>query len=99
MNKSFREISGSLGRGGWKAVQFVLCILLLVLGRVLLPIASLAITVGVVVFLFCLILRPDLSIPMWAGAGLALGATAISALYEATLRAVVPADVVIVSDV
>lgn len=98
MNNTAMKIARRMGRSVWKALRFVLYIFLLVLGRILLPISSFAVTIGIVVFLFCLILRPDLSIPMWAGAGLAVTATAVSVFYEAALRAVAPADVVIVSD-
>ncbi len=88
-----------IGRGAWRAFRFILYALLLVLGRVLLPIAHLGIFVGVVIFLFCLVFRPDLALPMWAGAGLAFGATAVSVFYDAALRAVAPANTVVVSDV
>lgn len=98
MNNTAMKIAERMGRSVWKALRFVLYIFLLVLGRVLLPISSFAVTIGIVVFLFCLIFRPDLPIPMWAGAGLAVTATAVSVFYEAALRAVAPADVVIVSD-
>jgi hypothetical protein len=93
------KIFVSLGRAAWRAVRLALYVLLLVLGRVLLPIANLAIAVGIVVFFGYLIFRPDLSVPMWAGAGLAVGATAVQVFYEAALHAVAPAGVVIVSDV
>lgn len=86
-------------RGAWRAFSFFLYVLLLVLGRVLHPIATLAILVGTIMFLFCLVLRPDLALPMWAGAGLAVGATTVSVIYEAALRAVAPANTMVVSDV
>ncbi|MEH6433865.1 hypothetical protein [Massilia sp. DD77] len=99
MYNAGRKIAGGIGRAAWSLVRLVLYVLLLLLGRVVLPIASLATTVGIVVFLFCLMFRPDLPIAMWAGGGLAVGAGATSAFYEAALRAVAPTDVVIVSDV
>ena len=86
-------------RGAWRAFSFILYVLLLVLGRVLHPIATLAILVGTIMFLFCLVLRPDLALPMWAGAGLAVGATTVSVIYEAALRAVAPANTMVVSNV
>lgn len=86
-------------RGAVRALRFSLYVLLLLLGRVLQPVASLATVIGSVVFLFCLFVHPDLSIPMWAGAGLAAGALAVAAFYDALLRLVVPRDVVIVSEV
>jgi hypothetical protein len=80
-------------------VRFVLYVLLVLLGRVLQPIANFAIVVGLMIFLFCLFLRPDMALPMWAGAGLAVAATVVSVFYEAALRLVAPADVVIVHEV
>lgn len=96
MNTEARKVTKRIGRG---AFNFLLYVLLRVFGRVLLPIANLAIFVGTTMFLFCLVLRPDLASPMWAGAGLAVVATAVSVLYEAALRAVAPANTVVVSDV
>ncbi|MGI4720996.1 MAG: hypothetical protein ACRYF6_21710 [Janthinobacterium lividum] len=99
MNTAAKKITMGMLRGAWSAFSFILYVLLLVLGRVLLPIANLAIFVGTIMFLFCLVLRPDLALPMWAGAGLAVGATAVSVFYEALLRAVAPANTMVVSDV
>lgn len=99
MKAAARKITVGIGRGAWRAFSFLLYLLLRMFGRVLLPIASLAIFVGTTMFLFCLVLCPDLALPMWAGAGLAVGATVVSVLYEAALRAVAPANTVVVSDV
>lgn len=99
MNTAARKITIGMARGAWRAFGFILYVLLLVLGRVLLRIANLAILVGTIMFLFCLVLRPDLALPMWAGAGLAVGATTVSVIYEAALRAVAPANTTVVSDV
>jgi hypothetical protein len=99
MNTAARKITAGIGRGAWRASSFILYVLLLVLGRVLLPIANLATVVGTIIFLFCLVLRPDLALPMWAGAGLAVGATVMSVFYETALRVVAPANTVVVSDV
>lgn len=99
MTTAIMKIIFSLWRAVWKAMRFILYVLLLVVGRALLPIANMAILVGIFMFLFCLILCPDLSLPMWAGAGLAVGATSLSVFYEAALKVVAPSDVVIVSDV
>lgn len=99
MNTAAGKITMSMVRGAWRTFNFILYVLLLVLGRVLLPIANLAIGVGTIMFLFCLVLRPDVALPMWAGAGLAVCATMVSVFYEAMLRAVAPANTVVVSDV
>lgn len=81
------------------ALRFGLYVALILVGRILLPIANIAIAVGIMVFLFCAILRPDLRTPMWAGAGLAVAATVVSVFYDAALRMVAPEDTVIVRDV
>lgn len=99
MNTAASTITMGMVRGAWRAFSFILYVLLLVLGRVLHPIATLAILVGTIMFLFCLVLRPDLALPMWAGAGLAVGATTVSVIYEAALRAVAPANTMVVSNV
>ena len=99
MNNAGTKMVVGVGKGLLKALRFALYVLLLLLGRVLLPIANFAILIGIVVFLFCLLVRPDLSTPMWAGAGLAVSATVISVSYEAALRLLAPAGVVIVSEV
>ena len=98
MRNAGTKMVAGIGEGLLHALRFALYIFLLLLGRVLLPIVNLAILVGMVVFLFCLLVRPDLRIPMWAGAGLAISATVASVFYEAALRLVAPADVVIWRD-
>lgn len=82
-----------------EVLRFTLYVLLLLLGRVLQPVANFAIGVGLLIFLFCLFLRPDMTLPMLAGAGLSVAATVVSVFYEAALRLVAPANVVIVRDV
>ncbi len=78
MNKTARIVVGEVGRAAWNSLRFVLYVLLLALGRVLLPVATMAIGVGIVLFLFCLLFRTDQTVPMWAGAGLAISGTALS---------------------
>lgn len=99
MNTRAKKTAARIRTGLIAAVRFSLYVLLLLLGRVLQPIANLAIVVGLLVFLFCLFVRPDLTLPMWAGAGLAVAATVVSVFYEAALSLVAPAGVVIVRDV
>jgi hypothetical protein len=99
MDSRGKRIVRSIGKGLIGIIRFVLYVLLLVLGRVLQPIANLAIGVGLLIFLFCLFVRPDMTLPMWAGAGLAVVATIVSVFYEAALSLVAPADVVIVREV
>lgn len=99
MNSSGKKVVTSIAKGLIRVVRFVLYVLLLLLGRVLQPIANFAISVGLLIFLFCLFVRPDMTLPMWAGAGLALAATVVSVFYETALSLVAPADVVIVREV
>jgi hypothetical protein len=65
--------------------RFILFILLLLLGFILRPITRLAMSGGLLLFMFCLIVRPDLITPMWAGAGLAFAAAALQVLYDMAL--------------
>lgn len=80
-------------------VRITLYVLLLMLGRVLQTVANFAIGIGLLIFLFCLLIRPDLSLPMWAGAGLAFAATVVLVLYETALGLVAPSGVVIIREV
>jgi hypothetical protein len=99
MNEQTRKIVVGIGRTLLKAIRLVAYVLLLLLGRVLLPVTSLATGLGTIVFLFCLLVRPDMATPKWAGLGLAVAAVLVSAFYGAALRLVAPHGVVIVSDV
>lgn len=99
MNNRRKRVARSISKSLIGVVRLMLYVMLLVLGRVLLPITNLAIGTGLLVYLFCLFIRPDMTLPMWAGAGLGVTATIVSLFYEAALRLVAPADVVIVRDV
>jgi len=99
VTSSTKALLMATARGLVAVMRFGLYVLLLLVGRILLPVASLAIIVGLVVFLFCAFLRPDLQTPMWAGAGLAAAATVASIFYDAALRLVAPEGTVIVRDV
>lgn len=98
MNNWKKKVAVAAARGVIEAVRYALYILLLLLGRVLQPIADFVIIVGLVVFLFCLCMRPDMATPMWAGAGFAAAGTVILVFYEAALCLVAPANIVIVTD-
>lgn len=99
MTSSTKALLMATASGLVSVIRFSLYVLLLLVGRILLPVARLAIIVGLVVFLFCAFLRPDLQTPMWAGAGLAAAATVASIFYDAALRLVAPEGTVIVRDV
>lgn len=85
-----------LGVGIWilkgilRAFRYSLYIALLLAGRVFRPMAGLASAGGLFMFLFCLILRRDLVLPMWVGAALAFVGAVFLILYDAALRLVAP---------
>ena len=99
MKNSTKTLLQATATGMVAVMRFSLYVLLLLVGRILLPVANLAIIVGLVLFLFCAFLRPDLQTPMWAGAGLAAAATVASIFYDAALHLVAPEGTVIVRDV
>lgn len=86
-------------RSMFAVVRLSLFLLLLLVGRVFLPVAGVVAAIGVVVFAFCALFRPDLQIPMLSGAGLALASTAASVFYDAALRLVAPEGTTIVRDI
>ena len=81
------------------AIRYGLYVVLLLVGRVLTPIASLAVAGGLIVFLFCLLFLRDRTRLWIGGACLAVGGIALEVIYHAALRLVAPKDVVIVSEV
>lgn len=87
-----------VGMGAVAMLRFVLYVLLLIVGRALEPIVNVMVSVGLIVFIFCLIFRRDQVTPMCAGAALALSATAVSVAYTNLLRMVAPPGTVIISD-
>lgn len=99
MNSRGKAIARGVSKCVTGIVQFIFYVVLLVVGRVLLTIANLAIGIGLWVFVFCLIIRPDMSLPMWAGAGLAVAAMVVSVGYETALGLVAPRGVVIIREV
>lgn len=99
MKGSMNALLAIAARSMLAVIRLCLYVLLLLVGRVFLPVASIATVIGIVVFLFCALLRPDLQIPMWSGAGLAIAATAASIFYDAALRLVAPEGTAIVRDV
>lgn len=99
MKESTKALLGVAARSVLAVVRFCLYVLLLLVGRVFLPVAGVATVIGVVVFAFCALFRPDLQIPMWSGAGLAVASTVASVFYDAALRLVAPEGTTIVRDV
>jgi hypothetical protein len=80
------------------AVRFSLYVVLLIVGRVLVPIVSLAVVGGLILFLFSLAFLRDRPSLMIAGGCLAVGGVLLQVFYQAALRLVAPEGVVIVSE-
>ena len=96
---STKALLAVAARSTLAVIRFCLYVLLLLFGRILLPVTGIATVIGTMVFLFCALLRRDLQIPMWSGAGLAIAATVVSVFYDAALRLVAPEGTAIVRDV
>lgn len=82
-----------------KALRFAAYVLLLLVGRLLRPVVGLAVGMGLIVFLFCLVFARGQATIMWAGGALAVAAIVVQVLHDVALRLVAPAGTVIVSDV
>lgn len=76
-----------------------LFVVLVLASKVLVPVLRFAAAVGILVFGFCALARRDQVTPMWAGAGLAMAAVALELGLGAAVRALAPADVVVISEV
>jgi len=87
------------GKAALEAVRCSLYVVLLLLGRVLVPIASLAVVGGFILFLFCLLFLRDRTPLLIGGACLAVGGITLQVVFHAALRAVAPKGVVVVSEV
>jgi hypothetical protein len=81
-----------------RTVRVGLYVVLLIAGRVLVPIASLAVVGGLILFLFCLAFLRDRTGLMVAGGCLAAGGVLLQVFYQAVLRLVAPEGVVVVSE-
>lgn len=99
MKDSTKALLGVAASGMFALAKFCLYVLLLLVGRVFLPVAVVATAIGVVVFAFCALFRSDLQLPMWSGAGLAIASTAASVFYDAALRLVAPEGTTVVRDI
>ena len=80
-------------------IRYSFYVVLLLVGRVLVPIASLAVAGGLVLFLFGVLFLRDRTHLWNGGAALALAGIALQVIYHAALRLVAPKGVVIVSEV
>jgi hypothetical protein len=98
MSKWPKRLAISVVRGLFATVRFSMYVVLLMVGRVLIPLTALVIVGGMILFAFCLLFLRDRTGLMIAGACMALGGVALQVFYDAALRLVAPADVVIVRD-
>jgi hypothetical protein len=94
-----KKVAVVTGKTVLGAVRYSLYVVLLLVGRVLVPIASLAVVGGIILFLFCLLFLRDRTPLLIGGACLAVGGVALQVVFHAALRAVAPKGVVIVSEV
>jgi hypothetical protein len=80
------------------ALRSALFVVLVLSSKVLVPVLRLAAMAGILIFGFCVLARRDQVTPMWTGAGLAVAAVALELALAAAVRALAPADVVVISD-
>lgn len=94
-----KKIAVVAGKTVLGTIRYSFYIVLLMVGRVLVPIASVAVAGGLVLFLFCVLFLRDRTRLWIGGAALAFAGIALQVIYHAALRLVAPKDVVIVSEV
>lgn len=99
MNERLKRVVWSFARAAWRLLRFGLYVFLLLVGRVLVPVASLVTAGGFILFFFSvLFLREQLRLIVVGGC-LAVGGILLTLFYDAALRLVAPDGVVIVSEV
>lgn len=98
MTMRFRRMAFGLGRVVLRAVRFSLYVVLLLIGRLLVPVASLLTVGGLILFLFCLLFLRDQTRLLILGGCLAVGGIVLQVFYDAALRLVAPEGVVVVSE-
>lgn len=99
MKNVLKKLLWGVAKGIFAMLRFSAFVLLLLIGRLLIPIASLASGVGLMLFLFCALVCPNQVTPMWAGAGLAVGSVAVIIGYHTLLSLVAPDGMVIFTDI
>lgn len=88
----------ALGRAVVDAVRYSLYVILLLVGRVLVPMASLMTVGGIILFLFFLLFMREQTRWIVVGAVLAVSGIVVHVFYDAVLRLVAPDGVVIVRE-
>lgn len=95
------RLKGMVAGVGWavlRAVRYSLYVVLLLIGRVLVPVASLMTAGGIILFFFFLIFMREQMRWVVVGGGLAVSGVLLQLFYDAALRLVAPEGVVIVSE-
>lgn len=95
---SFQRGVWGLGRVLLGTARFSLYVVLLIVGRVLVPIVSLVVVGGLILFLFSLAFLRDRPSLMIAGGCLTVGGVLLQVFYQAALRLVAPEGVILVSE-
>lgn len=98
MSRLLKRVVLGLGRSVIRAVRFSFYVVLVLIGRVLVPIVSLAVVGGLVLFGFSLLFWREQVWLLVLGAGMAAGGVVLQVFYDAALRLVAPDDVVIVRE-
>lgn len=99
MSRVSKKVVVVAGKAVLEAVRYSLYVVLLLVGRVLIPVASLAVVGGIILFLFCLLFLRDRTPLLIGGACLAVGGVTLQVVFHAALWAVAPKGVVVVSEV
>jgi hypothetical protein len=98
MRHMSKKVALVVGKAVLGTIRYSVYVTLLLVGRVLVPLTSLAVAGGILLFLFCLLFLRDRTPLLICGACLAVGGIVIQLTYHAALRLVTPDGVVIVSD-
>ncbi|MFJ1472178.1 hypothetical protein [Massilia orientalis] len=98
MRRVSKKVAVVAGKAVVGTIKYSLYVTLLLVGRVLVPLISLAIAAGVLLFLFCLLFLRDRTPLLICGACAAVGGTVLQLIYYAALRLVAPEGAVIVSE-
>ena len=93
-----KKVAVVAGKAVLGTIKYSLYVTLLLVGRVLVPLTSLAVGGGILLFLFCLLFLRDRTPLLICGTCLAVGGTVVQLIYHAVLRLVAPEGVVIVSE-
>jgi hypothetical protein len=98
MRRISKKVAVVAGKAVLGTIKYSLYVTMLLVGRVLVPLTSLAVAGGILLLVFCLLFLRDRTPLLICGACLAVGGIVIQLLYHAALRLVAPEGVVILSE-